>query len=243
MPLSASLRQDKRRQKLKEHNSYEDYKNQDALRKRLKRAERKKKEAEIRASELAKIQGLRRKQIRERVAKHRASKNTSVTSNPTSALYKSAQALGRAVAKAKRALHPALPSTPKRKRAVWNSLSTKYCESPVAEITPTRSIAISEETKHGVQTCYQRDDISRQAPGRRDVVIIRNENGEKSNVQARHLTTTINEVFAMFREINPHVKIGKSKFAELKPQHVLLSIQLPRNVCNTTKTSLWLWIL
>ena len=42
MPLTAQ-RQAKRRQKLKEHNSYEDYKKTDALRKRLKQAEIKKK--------------------------------------------------------------------------------------------------------------------------------------------------------------------------------------------------------
>ena len=177
------------------------------------------------------IQAERRKKIRERVAKHRSLKNTNVTNTSASPPYKSVQALGRAVAKAKRALSPALPTTPKRKRAVWNSLVSKYGESSVAEITPTRSIAISEETKNTVQTFYQRDDISRHAPGRKDVVIIQDENGKKSKVQARHLTTTINEVFAMFREIYPDVKIGKSKFAELRPKHVLLSSQLPHNVC------------
>jgi hypothetical protein len=41
---------------------------------------------------------------------------------------------------------------------------------------------------------YEQDDISRQAPGRKDVVTIRSENGEKTKMQARHLTTTINKV-------------------------------------------------
>jgi hypothetical protein len=229
MMLTASQRQAKRRQKLKDENLYEDYKRKEALRKRLKRAENKKKERELPAGEQAKIQAVRRKQIRERVAKHRAAKNLNVNT-PTSPAFKTTQALGRAVSKAKRALIPSLPTTPKRKQAVWQSLVRKYGESPVAETTPTRSTAISEETQKTVQTFYQRDDISRQAPGRKDVVIIR-ENGGKSKVQARHLTTSVNEVYAMFREIHPDVMIGKSKFAELRPKHVLLSSQLPRNVC------------
>jgi hypothetical protein len=100
-----------------------------------------------------------------------------------------------------------------------------------AENTPIRSIAITKETKDLVINFYERDDISRQAPGRKDVVTIRSENGEKTKVQARHLTTTINEVYAMFKESNPDIKIGRSKFSELRPKHVLLSSQLPRNVC------------
>lgn len=97
--------------------------------------------------------------------------------------------------------------------------------------TPIRSIAIAKETKDLVRNFYEQDDISHQAPGRKDVVTIRSENGGKTKVQARHLTTTINEVYAMFKESNPNIKIGQSKFSELRPKHVLLSSQLPRNVC------------
>ena len=42
---------------------------------------------------------------------------------------------------------------------------------------------------------------------------------------------SINEVYALFTDANPTIKIGKRKFAELRPKHVLLSSQLPRNVC------------
>ena len=81
--------------------------------------------------------------------------------------------------------------------------------------------------------------ISRQAPGRKDVVVIRGMNGEKSKVQARHLTTSINEVYAMFKEANPNIKIGRSKFADMRPKYVLLSksvttqcmsLQIPREL-------------
>ena len=79
---------------------------------------------------------------------------------PTSPAFKSAQDLGRAFSRTRRALSPALPSTPKRKHAVWQRLSNKYGDSSSAETTPTRSLAISEETKALVTNFYERDDKS-----------------------------------------------------------------------------------
>ena len=35
----------------------------------------------------------------------------------------------------------------------------------------------------------------------------------------------------MFKEENPIIKVGVSKFSPLRPQHVLLSLQMPSNVC------------
>ena len=99
------------------------------------------------------------------------------------------------------------------------------------ETTSKYGIAVSDEIKNLVKQFYEREDISRLAPGRKDVVIIRNSQGEKSKVQARHLTTTIKEVHATFKEENLAIKIGRSKFVELRPNHVLLSSKLPRNVC------------
>ena len=118
---------------------------------------------------------------------------------------------------------------------MWEKLIKKYGDTTSsAENTPIRLIATAKETKDLVRNFYERDDISRQAPGRKDVVTIRSENGEKTKVQARHLTTTINEVYAMFKESNPDIKIGRSKFSELRPKHVLLSSQLPRKMSVNT---------
>ena len=234
LPLTAAQRQANRRKKLKEDQNYEDYKRKDALRKRLKRAESKQNETELSVNEQRVLQEKLRRETRARVSKHRASKKArnGVPASPHTPPFKSAQSLGRAVSRARRALSPALPSTPKRKHAVWQKLINKYGDTTSsAENTPIRSIAIAKETKDLVRNFYERDDISRQAPGRKDVVTIRSENGGKTKLQARHLTTTINEVYAMFKESNPDIKIGRSKFSELRPKHVLLSSQLPRNVC------------
>ena len=75
---------------------------------------------------------------------------------------------------------------------------------------------------------YQQDDISRQAPGRKDVINVRDKDGQKVKCQTRHLTSLIMETYALFCK---EYLQGKSKFAELRPKHVLLSSKLPHNVC------------
>uniref|UniRef100_A0A0K2TTG5 Uncharacterized protein n=1 Tax=Lepeophtheirus salmonis TaxID=72036 RepID=A0A0K2TTG5_LEPSM len=39
------------------------------------------------------------------------------------------------------------------------------------------------------------------------------------------------ELYCCFKEDNPKVVIGKSKFAELRPPHICLSSDTPKNVC------------
>lgn len=39
------------------------------------------------------------------------------------------------------------------------------------------------------------------------------------------------EAYSLWKKEYPDIKIGKSKFAALRPPHVLLTIELPRNVC------------
>ena len=101
---------------------------------------------------------------------------------------KSAQALGRAVSRANRALGKALPHTPKRKRAVVQRLSQRFqMEGGTAsDEFPTRTVArtTSEKTVDLVKAFYERNESSRQAPGRKDVVIIRGTGGTKSKIQA-----------------------------------------------------------
>ena len=69
MALNAAQRQAKRRQKLKDTNSYDECKRKTAQQKRLSRTEKRKKEAELSASGQNKLQVRRRKETRERVAR------------------------------------------------------------------------------------------------------------------------------------------------------------------------------
>ena len=73
-----------------------------------------------------------------------------------------------------------------------------------------------------VKNFYTRDDISRQAPGKQDTVVVR-ENSERKTFQKRHLSMTIMEAYQIFKNEHIHISIGKSKFAELRPKSVLYS--------------------
>ena len=48
---------------------------------------------------------------------------------------------------------------------------------------PRGSTCLSDETIACVTAFYEEDEISRQAPGKRDYITVTNENGEKCHVQ------------------------------------------------------------
>ena len=78
---------------------------------------------------------------------------------------------------------------------------------------------------------FSRDNISRQAPGKHDVVKIKLDDGSKIEKQKWHLVVSVIEAYNIWKSENPSQKIGKSTFSSLRPKYVLLTSQLPRNVC------------
>ena len=215
MPLTAAERQAKRRKKLKENKEYDKYKERSTLQKREQRIAHKRKEDKLPHEERMALQDARRKKTRERVAKCRAKKKQASTpidasGSPVSPVYKSAQALGKAVAKAQRSL----PQSPRRLHAVCKRLADRFVQpsmpSSSTAPTPKPHNKLPDETVGTVIGFYERDDISRQCPGRKDVVVVRDNNGMKHKLQARHLTSPINEVYCT---------------------SVLLNSKIPQNVC------------
>ena len=229
MLLTPAERQRRICQKLKE-GKYEEYKNHHREIAQKSRDKKKDQLAKLSQQRREIVQREQREATRKRVAKCRALKkekgNSVVDSTPP---FSSAVALARA----KRALSKALPKSPRRRKAVHQRLYQIEVGSSSASPTndsPRRSDALSDETVELVKEFYQRDDISRQAPGRKDVINVQDKNGQKVLCQTRHLTSSLMETYALFCKDYPN-KIGKSKFAELRPNHVLLSSKLPHNVC------------
>ena len=75
-----------------------------------------------------------------------------------------------------------------------------------------------------------RKETSNLSPGIKDRVAIRN-NGNKEHIQKRHIYMSLKESHALFIAENENIKISRSKFASLRPLHVLLSRQTPANLC------------
>ncbi len=94
---------------------------------------------------------------------------------------------------------------------------------------------LSEETRRLVLAFYDSNDISWQAPGRKDRVIIREKSADgsrsKQTEQARYLLMSLKEAHRQYSDEHPQNKIGLSKFSELRPHHVKLFDHIPHNVC------------
>lgn len=221
MPKSTVERQRERRQRLRNREAdYNLYLRKDRERKQKRREDYDK--DELSWHRLKQQEATRRWRQKK---KETAAKNAQV---PAQAAYASRQAFG----KAKRRAEDSLPKSPRKKAAVVERLAFDVLKIklPTAQAR-RRSTALSEETIDAVKAFYCSDMVSRVAPGKADFVTVWNVGSPKTRHQKRHMIMTIGETYAFFREEHPGHEIGKSKFAELRPKHVLLSSQMPHNVC------------
>lgn len=81
---------------------------------------------------------------------------------------------------------------------------------------------LSQDTVNSVKDFYNSDQISRNMPGKKDFVSMASQ-GEKIPVQKRLVLCNLNEAFKEFKDEYPHLKIGFSKFAELRPKNCILA--------------------
>ena len=94
----------------------------------------------------------------------------------------------------------------------------------------TRLDKIASELVKMIEIFYQRDDVSKMCPGKRDIVTAKTTDG-KVKLQKRHLYFKIRETHAIFCQSTLMLKIGLRKFAMLRPPQVMLSSQTLTNVC------------
>ncbi|KAL5515849.1 hypothetical protein EMCRGX_G001083 [Ephydatia muelleri] len=74
-----------------------------------------------------------------------------------------------------------------------------------------------------VKTFYYHDDISRVMPGKKDFLSVRNAEGEKEHKQKRLVLCNLKEAYHQFKQQHPDIKVGFSKFAELRPKECVLA--------------------
>lgn len=154
------------------------------------------------------------------------STDTPAKDETPSKAFASKSSYGKAVAKVKRNL----PFSPSKCRAVVHILARQMTPEIITPKHKKPKKTICADTVEKVKNFYVRDDISRQNPGIKDTTIVRLEDGKKIKMQNRHLFSNVLETYALFCDEFGTI-IGKSKFAELRPKHVLLSCQTPENVC------------
>ena len=87
---------------------------------------------------------------------------------------------------------------------------------------PQPGHSLVKETVNLVVAFYESDSSSRMMPGKKDFVSVKGEYG-RSHIQKRLILSNLKELYRDFKQKNPHVRIGFSKFAELRPKHCVLA--------------------
>ena len=151
---------------------------------------------------------------------------------------------GKAIARASRGL----PQSPHKKAFVIHKLAASDgidIQNTQTKFTSLNKNKLSHETREPVIEFYARDDISRMMPGKADYITVKNPDGTKENKQKRHLIMTVREACRAFKDNYPEIKVGKSKFAELRPKHTLTVNNHPPMFVFTDATAMasWSWRL
>ena len=122
-------------------------------------------------------------------------------------------------------LEHGLPSSPRKQHFVVQKLA-KSVGVPVCSSSKKSTSAESEEQRELVHSFYRTDDISWQAPQRKDRIIIRKttEEGDriKTTQQVRYMMMSLWEAYNKFIEQHSTMKMSLSKFCELRPPNVKL---------------------
>ena len=82
---------------------------------------------------------------------------------------------------------------------------------------------ITKEAKLFIVNFFEDDNISRQCPGKKDCVSVRDQDGVKQLKQKRLVLGNPKEIFQKFKELENHPDIGFSTFCSLRPKHCVLA--------------------
>ena len=93
-----------------------------------------------------------------------------------------------------------------------------------------RSDALAEEEIKLVENFFNRDDISRICPGKKDFLSVKTSEGRELR-QKKILLVNVNEAYELFKKEEPGLKIGRSKFASLRPCQVMPMSLHDQEVC------------
>lgn len=173
-----------------------------------------------------------KKKMAAKKRKYREMKRLKEQNPELSMPYKNKQSLNRAVNRVRKSL----PACPTHSKQVLNDLFQEFHPEAANTLNKTKEMKARNYRRESlikskVTKFYLRDDISYQTPGMTDVVSIRDEHTkQKIQMQKRYLVMTIAEAYEIFIS-ESDCAINKTKFYELRPEHIKLVADTPHNVC------------
>ena len=217
MALSAAERSRRYRERKKKQGLYDD----------LKQKHREQQQKSRGNSTYAKrIADRRRDALRKRQSRKIISQQLNSADDHSSlAAYASVQTFGKAMKKATKAL----PYKSPKKFEVINRLAQSVGLLPPPQ-HPRVARKLTEATVEKVLAFYERDDISWQAPGKRDTVTIKR-NGKSEKIRRRHLLFNLRELHGLYQLELPQFPISRAAFQDLRPPHVKPLSTLSQRVC------------
>lgn len=84
---------------------------------------------------------------------------------------------------------------------------------------------LSTETAELIKKFYESDEVSRPMPGIKDCISMKDNEGKKVKVSKRLLLCNLKEAYQLLKEKSHALKVGFSKFAELRPKNCILAGQ------------------
>ena len=95
----------------------------------------------------------------------------------------------------------------------------KNVDGILAKPVPKKGKKLPQETLELVLNFYEDDEFSRQMPGKKDCVSI----GNNVQKQKRLVLCNLREMYSAFKEKNPNIKLGFSKFCSLRPKWCVIA--------------------
>ena len=223
MPMSGAERTKLYRERLKARCGPWNVKAADAQRK----AESRKKDLE-KSRQQERDRQQRCRQIKRQAANCDAGTPSQASGSPA---YKSSSSLGKAVKRAQ----SSLPKPPRKRQKVVRKLVVKFLppntsSSELKNSSKQSHNKLSDDDSAEIQAFYMRSDVSWTAPGKKDYVTVI-KNGEKQKEQKKFMLMSLCEAHQLFVEAHPAVKVGRSKFAALRPKTVMCNQAIPHNLC------------
>ncbi|CAF1401516.1 unnamed protein product [Didymodactylos carnosus] len=140
--------------------------------------------------------------------------------------FKSRQSFGKCL----KTVNSTLPKCDKKKKIIVQHLAQKFGLIPKPTHHRT-SVQLSEKLKKDIYNFYVRDDVSYQLPGKRDTIVVKDDDGQKTTYQKRILINNFRENYELFKVENKNVDLSHSAFADLRRPFVVSKAALARRVC------------
>ena len=142
--------------------------------------------------------------------------------------YRTSSSLGKAVRK----ILAETPSSPIMEAAKQAGLEVSpECSRRV--VSPPKPIhnTLPDDVVEKVINFFTRPDIVWTSPSLKDEMTIWDESGKKQKLRKYYLEITIDEAYGIFKAENPDLKIGRSKFHDLRPPNAILMGNSPADQC------------